>query len=87
MPRNADENAGNAYGRGLQTHDAELTEVGPGTPCGEFMRRYWHPIALSSELLSNFSAEPTQRGTTSCFRPNHRLPGRSRLRAKMRQEV
>ncbi|HXE28263.1 MAG TPA: Rieske 2Fe-2S domain-containing protein, partial [Stellaceae bacterium] len=50
MPRNADENAGNAYGRGQQTWDAELTEVGPGTPCGEFMRRYWHPIALSEKV-------------------------------------
>jgi phenylpropionate dioxygenase-like ring-hydroxylating dioxygenase large terminal subunit len=27
-----------------------LTRVGPGTPMGETMRRYWHPIALSSEL-------------------------------------
>ena len=30
--------------------DAELTHVGPGTPCGEFMRRIWQPVALSSEL-------------------------------------
>jgi 5,5'-dehydrodivanillate O-demethylase len=22
----------------------KLTRVGPGTPCGELMRRYWHPI-------------------------------------------
>ena len=22
-----------------------LTPVGPGTPCGELMRRYWIPIA------------------------------------------
>ena len=50
MPKSADENAGNAYGRGPQTHDAELTEIGPGTPCGEFMRRYWHPIALSEKV-------------------------------------
>ena len=21
-----------------------LTRVGPGTPCGTLMRRYWHPI-------------------------------------------
>src|SRR5215469_17078774 len=41
---------GTAYGRAPQHHDAELTEVGPGTPCGEFMRRYWHPIALSSKV-------------------------------------
>ncbi len=27
-----------------------LTKVGPGTPMGELMRRYWHPIAASSEL-------------------------------------
>jgi|SRR5579871_1286682 len=27
-----------------------LTRVGPGTPGGEFMRRYWQPAALSEEL-------------------------------------
>ena len=27
-----------------------LTRVGPGTPCGELMRRYWHPITGSSYL-------------------------------------
>jgi 5,5'-dehydrodivanillate O-demethylase len=27
-----------------------LTRVGPGTPCGDMMRRYWHPIAAVSEL-------------------------------------
>ena len=26
------------------------TRVGPGTPTGELMRRYWHPIAAVSEL-------------------------------------
>ena len=30
--------------------DAELTHVGPGTPCGEYLRRFWHPVALSSQL-------------------------------------
>ena len=34
---------GTAYGRGPQSHEALTTEVGPGTPCGEFMRRYWQP--------------------------------------------
>ena len=29
----------------------ELTaRVGPGTPCGEYLRRFWHPILLSSQL-------------------------------------
>jgi 5,5'-dehydrodivanillate O-demethylase len=27
-----------------------FTRVGPGTPMGEVMRRYWHPIAASVEL-------------------------------------
>jgi phenylpropionate dioxygenase-like ring-hydroxylating dioxygenase large terminal subunit len=27
-----------------------LTQVGPGTPMGEMMRRYWHPIATSAQL-------------------------------------
>ncbi len=27
-----------------------LTRVGPGTPMGELLRRYWHPIAPSAEL-------------------------------------
>ena len=27
-----------------------LTQVGPGTPMGVLMRRYWHPIAASAEL-------------------------------------
>lgn len=27
-----------------------LHRVGPGTPCGEYLRRFWHPIFLSSML-------------------------------------
>ena len=34
----------------IPQEDAEITHVGPGTPCGELMRRYWQPIALSSQL-------------------------------------
>jgi phenylpropionate dioxygenase-like ring-hydroxylating dioxygenase large terminal subunit len=30
--------------------DEELTHVGPGTPCGEYLRRFWQPVILSSEL-------------------------------------
>ena len=30
--------------------DAELTHAGPGTPCGEYLRRYWQPVAMSEEL-------------------------------------
>ncbi len=27
-----------------------LTRVGPGTPAGELLRRYWHPVAVAQEL-------------------------------------
>ena len=27
-----------------------LIRVGKGTRMGEFMRRYWHPVALSSQV-------------------------------------
>lgn len=30
--------------------NAELSHVGPGTPMGDLMRRYWQPIAASAEL-------------------------------------
>ena len=35
----------------LTPEDNELlTRVGPGTPGGELLRRYWHPVAASAEL-------------------------------------
>ena len=30
--------------------DPELTQAGPGTPLGEFMRRFWQPVCMSSQL-------------------------------------
>lgn len=39
--------AGRAYGRPTGTWDAELVEVAAGTPAGELLRRYWHPVARS----------------------------------------
>src|SRR5437764_12334486 len=38
------------YHRPQRDEDTLLTKVGPGTPCGEYLRRYWHPFMLSSEL-------------------------------------
>ena len=42
----------NAYQNARETleDDAELTRVGPGTPCGEYLRRFWHPIAFTNSL-------------------------------------
>ena len=31
----------------------KLTRVGPGTPMGNLMRRYWHPVAAKVELDTN----------------------------------
>jgi phenylpropionate dioxygenase-like ring-hydroxylating dioxygenase large terminal subunit len=39
-----------AYGLKIPEPDAVLTRVGPGTPCGELMRRYWQPVCLSADL-------------------------------------
>jgi len=43
-----------AYGayhhRARPSPDEELTRVGPGTPCGEYLRRFWQPVILLSEL-------------------------------------
>ena len=35
---------------GLPAEDAELTHVVPGSPAGEYLRRFWHPVALESEV-------------------------------------
>jgi nitrite reductase/ring-hydroxylating ferredoxin subunit len=43
-----------AYGayhhRERPADDEELTRIGPDTPCGEYLRRFWQPIILTSEL-------------------------------------
>jgi phenylpropionate dioxygenase-like ring-hydroxylating dioxygenase large terminal subunit len=43
---------GTAYGRPAQHPNDLLTQVGPGTPCGEFMRRYWHPVLASRNVTT-----------------------------------
>ena len=35
------------------TDNEKLTRIGPGTPCGELMRRYWHPIYPEIKLRDN----------------------------------
>ncbi len=37
--------------------NARLTQVGPGTPAGALLRRYWHPVASLDEMLER----PTKR--------------------------
>ena len=33
------------YHRQVPEDDHDINHVGPGTPCGEWMRRYWIPVA------------------------------------------
>src|SRR5689334_20537735 len=33
--------------------NARLTRVGPGSPCGELLRRYWHPVAQATDLTDD----------------------------------
>jgi phenylpropionate dioxygenase-like ring-hydroxylating dioxygenase large terminal subunit len=40
---------GTGYGRKSPTYVSRLTEVGPGTPMGDLMRRYWHPVGLTTD--------------------------------------
>ncbi|MEH3098929.1 Rieske 2Fe-2S domain-containing protein [Sphingomonas adhaesiva] len=51
--REAEIDTGTAYGMKPATYRQELVEVGPGTPMGELMRRYWQPCALSEDLGSD----------------------------------
>jgi phenylpropionate dioxygenase-like ring-hydroxylating dioxygenase large terminal subunit len=38
-----------AYSRKTPSYNAKLTEVGRGTPMGELLRRYWHPVGLGAD--------------------------------------
>ena len=39
-----------------QADNERLCRVGPGTPMGEMMRRYWHPVCMSEQLPARDSA-------------------------------
>ena len=38
------------HNRPAPNDDSFITQVGPGTPGGEYLRRYWHPFLLASEV-------------------------------------
>ena len=33
--------------------DETISQTGFDTPCGEYLRRYWHPVALASEVSTS----------------------------------
>jgi nitrite reductase/ring-hydroxylating ferredoxin subunit len=43
---------GTAYGRAQPTYRSELAHVGAGTPMGELLRRYWHPVGLAADAAT-----------------------------------
>lgn len=43
---------GTAYDAPVGHHEPYFTEVGRGTPCGEFLRRYWHPVGTSADATT-----------------------------------
>ena len=38
------------YHSQVPEEDAELTRIGPGTPAGEYLRRFWQPVCYADEL-------------------------------------
>ena len=45
-----DESFGGYHRRAVPAPDLELTQVGPGTPGGEYLRRFWQPVACARDL-------------------------------------
>ena len=49
-----DTNLGSSYNGYYRSspklENIELTHVGPGTACGEYLRRFWQPVCLSEQL-------------------------------------
>ena len=43
---------GSAYNHVPGHPDDILSGVGRGTPCGEYLRRYWHPVGVSADVTT-----------------------------------
>ena len=61
---------GTGYGRPRPTFMRELTHVGAGTPMGELLRRYWHPVGLVGDAERHAEgAARARRGPGALPRP------------------
>ena len=58
---NNDQITGNGYDNPSLPYDPTLTEVTRGTPMGELLRRYWHPIGLTSHATETPATLGTAR--------------------------
>ena len=66
---------GSAYHRPEGHRDATLTHVGRGTPMGEVLRRYWHPIGLSEHATDLPRAVKVLGEELILFRDRSGTPG------------
>lgn len=86
---------GRAYGRPEPTFIDELTRVGAGTPMGELLRRYWHPIGLARDanatprkvrvlgedliLFRDLAGRPGLLDPAACIAGRHCITAASRI--------
>ncbi len=64
-----------AYTLQPPTYNARLTEVGRGTPMGELLRRYWHPVGLSEDAGTTPRAVKILGEELILFRDGQGRPG------------
>ena len=67
--------AGTGYGRARPSFMSELTLVGPGTPMGELLRRYWHPVGLVGDAGATPRALKALGEDLVLFRDGRGRPG------------
>jgi nitrite reductase/ring-hydroxylating ferredoxin subunit len=85
-----------AYGRAPASYSSELTLVGPGTPAGELLRRYWQPVGLASDasttprkikvLGEDLILFRTRKGVPGLVHPNCAHRGASLYYGKVEDE-
>src|SRR3979490_1473076 len=75
-----DRDLGTAYATKPSSYRKELTEVGPGTPMGELLRRYWHPVGLATDAAHTPRKVRALAEDLILFRDKHGRPGLLRAR-------
>jgi nitrite reductase/ring-hydroxylating ferredoxin subunit len=70
-----DRDLGTAYAVRPSTTRTELTAVGRGSPMGKLLRRYWHPIGLSSDAGDAPRKVRALGEDLILFRDRHGRPG------------
>ncbi len=64
-----------AYTLKPPAYNARLTEVGRGTPMGELLRRYWHPVGLAEDAVATPRAVKVLGEELILFRDGAGRPG------------